>query len=291
MSLTSDRELIIPDYHNNKLLIFGEDGLFQKAIGSEGQGPGEFELISGLYVKEDILYVSDIAQQRISKFNIGSQELLEIISIEGFFYDFLVDDDYIATYSIDDTDKEMIRIHSLEGEKLSKGFKFEDDAHRIFLNRFNLGSITPAPEGDTFFVLYPGSYGIYELNTEMEVINALQTYDYNQYRQKPPSFPGDLNPYEWEEEHIEYAQSFNMNARHFLVEPDIHIIMYFEFRQQEHAPMWLNIYRNDGSVIAEGVEVPKGHQVVATKNDCIFLRTALDYPEDIPRIEEYKIDK
>lgn len=291
MAFNQELDLIIPDHHNNKLLFFDKQGNFQQSVGGEGEGPGEFELINGLFVKDDTLFVSDLSQQRISVFHTQSRDLQEIIPFESYYSDFYIDDSHIITYNYDDTEDEMIRIYSREGEKLSSGFRFENDAHRVFLNRFNLGSITPASDNDSFFVLYPGSYGIYELNPEPEVIHSLETEDYNQFRQEPPSFPGNLNPYEWDQEHIEYAKNFKMNARHFLLEPDIHLILYFEFRQQGTAPHWLNIYREDGSVIAEGVGVPSGHQVVGTKSDQLILRTFIDDQDDVPKLEVYQLSQ
>lgn len=291
MAFDQELDFIIPDHHNNKLVFFDKQGNFQHSIGGEGEGPGEFELISGLFVKDDTLFVSDLGQQRISVFHTQNKDLLETITFEGYYSDFFIDDSHIITYSYDDTEDEMIRIYSREGNKLSSGFRFEDDALRVFLNRFNLGSVTPAFNNGYFYVMYPGSYGIYKLNHKPEVVHSIETEEYNQFRQEPPSFPGDLNPYEWDQEHIEYAKSFKMNARHFMLKPDIHINQYFEFRQEGIAPHWLNIYTEEGSTIAEGVEVPIGYQVVATKDEYVYVRTSIEDPDDIPKLLVYQLSE
>ncbi|MEX0893115.1 MAG: 6-bladed beta-propeller [Gemmatimonadota bacterium] len=63
--LTSDR-LAIADRQLRRILIFSTTGAFQRAIGGEGQGPGEFRNVNRLAVLDDTLYVPDMG--RIQRF-------------------------------------------------------------------------------------------------------------------------------------------------------------------------------------------------------------------------------
>jgi len=60
----------IADTGNNRIVVFDFQGQFQKSIGSQGQGPGEFDMPTGLFIFEDgRIAVADYNNHRIQIFD------------------------------------------------------------------------------------------------------------------------------------------------------------------------------------------------------------------------------
>jgi len=102
IEIDQGRSLIyIADSGNNRILVFDFEGKFQKIIGREGQGPGEFSRPSGLFIFEDGgLAVADHYNKRIHLFD-KSGEFVKLISPKTVdVADLIFLDDKIYTISI-----------------------------------------------------------------------------------------------------------------------------------------------------------------------------------------------
>ncbi|MBR9917534.1 6-bladed beta-propeller [bacterium] len=67
---------------NNKgVHVYQKDGRYLKTIGQNGRGPGEFQTIHNLKIRNDSIYVYDASLGRISVFDIKTHDLINEISI------------------------------------------------------------------------------------------------------------------------------------------------------------------------------------------------------------------
>ena len=62
-------EIYIPDHDDKAIKVFGKDGKFIKAIGREGQGPGEFQYVNDIgWLPDGMMLVMDNRSRRTSVF-------------------------------------------------------------------------------------------------------------------------------------------------------------------------------------------------------------------------------
>jgi hypothetical protein len=70
----------VADHDNKRIQKFNSQGEYLLTIGRKGQGPGEFEYLSGAqFDKEGNLYITDRINKRISFFNLNGKFLKQVI--------------------------------------------------------------------------------------------------------------------------------------------------------------------------------------------------------------------
>ncbi len=87
IELLESGNLAVLDNQLNEILIFDKDGQLLRTIGSEGQGPGEFERARMLDQCGETIGVTDFSQKKVTMFN----ELGEIGNIYSFSTGMLFD--------------------------------------------------------------------------------------------------------------------------------------------------------------------------------------------------------
>jgi len=82
-TVLSDGRIVIANGGTSELRFFGRDGTFERAVGGEGQGPGEFEFLSSLYSRlpGDTLRLFDGATRRITEFD-GTGALVRSVRVD-----------------------------------------------------------------------------------------------------------------------------------------------------------------------------------------------------------------
>ncbi len=70
----------VADYGNDRIAVFDPRGGYERAIGREGEGPGEFQWVQIPEVRNGILTVIDPVQNRVSRFQTDGQ-LIEVIDL------------------------------------------------------------------------------------------------------------------------------------------------------------------------------------------------------------------
>jgi hypothetical protein len=66
----SDNDIYILDYKEKLIYVFNEAGKFQNTLGRPGQGPGEFQYPTSIYIdSKDIVYVLDRSNRRVEVFD------------------------------------------------------------------------------------------------------------------------------------------------------------------------------------------------------------------------------
>ena len=94
----------IADTGNNRIVVFDFQGQFKKSIGSQGQGPGEFDNPTGLFIFEDgRIAVADYNNHRIQIFDRNGVFSKAIKTINARVADLIyVDDKYytVSSYGV-----------------------------------------------------------------------------------------------------------------------------------------------------------------------------------------------
>lgn len=66
--LMPDGRLVVPDAGEHMIRIFGPDGTFERAMGREGKGPGEFSMLTDAWARGDTIEAFDSGTGRITRF-------------------------------------------------------------------------------------------------------------------------------------------------------------------------------------------------------------------------------
>jgi len=95
------RSLIyIADSGNNRIVVFDSQGKFTKSIGSQGQGPGEFDMPTGLFIFEDgHIAAADYNNHRIQIFDQNGVFSKAIKTVNSRVADLIYTDDKYYTVS------------------------------------------------------------------------------------------------------------------------------------------------------------------------------------------------
>lgn len=142
--------IYVADSGNHCVFVFNFMGKFVKAIGRKGQGPGEFDRPTGLYVLADSkLAVADFGNNRIQVFSDSSEFIRSIKPTKVRVADLIFIDDKICTipsfgmsgYSLDMGSKEktqpLVNILDKDGNLLNKIEVHDFPANQPFLRAIN----------------------------------------------------------------------------------------------------------------------------------------------------------
>jgi len=142
--------IYVADSGNHCVFVFNFKGKFVKAIGRKGQGPGEFDRPTGLYVLADSkLAVADFGNNRIQVFSDSSEFIRSIKPPKIRVADLIFIDDKICTipsfgmsgYSLDMGSKEktqpLVNIIDKDGNLLNKIEIHDFPANQPFLRAIN----------------------------------------------------------------------------------------------------------------------------------------------------------
>lgn len=69
VAIGSEGEILIPQEVTGRIRVYGSDGVFMRAFGGKGEGPGEFLSMSAMGWIGDTLWVHDYRQSRVSLFS------------------------------------------------------------------------------------------------------------------------------------------------------------------------------------------------------------------------------
>ena len=84
LALSGDDQLYVCDCMNDRVQVFGLDGSHVRSWGSEGGGPGQFYLPTGLVVDEECVYVCDFGNHRVQVFALDG-DLIAAFVDNGFY--------------------------------------------------------------------------------------------------------------------------------------------------------------------------------------------------------------
>lgn len=273
--VTTKGKFILPDPYTKQIYIFDSEGNFIKSIGNSGRGPGEFEYIRRIKLDNfDNLWVYDPSQLRLSVFSAPDYYFLKSIKVTQRFSDFIVtEDSKVIVYS---TLSDNLISHFNDGGAINQQyFSVKDKLKRIFLGRFQDGGLTYGFDNKSFFVVYPGEFGIRKYSIDGILLSNITTLTIGKnqkFRPITPKFPEKLDPYNYTYEHEEWYNSFLNISQIFVVHPDILLLTLYD-NVTSKVKFFTNIYTQDGQVLAEGITLPNEGRIIGTNIDRVFIAT------------------
>jgi hypothetical protein len=109
--------VFIPDRQGNEILVFDQEGEFQFRFGRTGQGPGEFNLPTGVFVWNDQVLTHEVMTLRFQFFDSKGRFVSSFTSSKPYG-DFLVQNDRIYAAS-------SIQLPSYSGNRLIEILNFQ----------------------------------------------------------------------------------------------------------------------------------------------------------------------
>ncbi len=70
--------IIIMDGKDLKVKVFGADGSFIRSFGTKGQGPGEFQSVLEMFLKNGVISVFDFGNNRVSRFSVEGRHIEDV---------------------------------------------------------------------------------------------------------------------------------------------------------------------------------------------------------------------
>ena len=274
----SKGNLFIVDYERMSVVEFNESGFFISEYGKKGKGPSEFVHIGSTFIDySDNLWVFDFATKRLTQFTGSYSSATEELSFTGHFIDeFVVVDSIIITYS--NYNDFLLHKFDFQARKLEEKLKLDeillsDGRLQIFLARFHGGGLALDRGRNSFYAIYPGTFTIFKFSNSMVLIKAIKSEGLFEYRQNPPPFPSTLDPTEMDDRHIAYYNSFlHVGKLYFLERDDLLVVSVYKEDLWEHlVEFYINVYTDDGVIIAEGLKLPAGYRLVGSFRNYIYL--------------------
>ncbi len=267
--------LILADGYSREILMLDSNGRFEKQIGGAGKGPGEFEILKTIKLdKNDNLWVYDVGLQRLSQFSAPDYTYDSSFNLKGRLSDFIVMDDYIIVY--DPLGDEVLKKYDLDGNKINGTYSFSERELQIFLSRFQIRGLSRGFNENNLFMVYPGEFAIHKYNDDLEFLSKLvprKDTKFNSFQSSPPEFPEFLDPYDYNNSHQDYWVSFNHIYNLFKIEPNILLLQLYSQTKDKTFDFYLNIYDDDGTLIAPGIKLPKESILIGTDEKNIYLTT------------------
>ncbi len=274
VSLDSQGRLVLPDGRNHRVLVIDpvESKLVHK-IGSPGRGPGEVSVMGPVMVDDqDNILIYDVDGRRIGIFDAPDYEYSGSFSLPSSATLILpLSRDDLIVYS--PADQAVIKKFDREGALAAQVLEPQDHRLRLFLGRFHTGGIVASDKGEGFFAIYPEEFSIYHFSQDLDLLATLKSNERSRWRPDSPPFPRSLSPYSFSPTHQEWWDSFLHVARIFSLDAETVAVTLFKSKGQAAERNYLNIYQTDGTVVAEGLEVPYGGQVVAAGRGKLYITT------------------
>lgn len=292
MMLRNSRgDRFVLDGKANKLLMFDSSGKFVKYISQAGAGPGEYMgLVSCVLDKKDNLYLYDLQKMGLLRFSSPGYKYEGLIRLKLTYQDMVfMDDGSIIGYSI--SDPSVIHKMSPDGQLVEKHFTPEDQHFRMFSGRFQMGKFSEIP-GQGILFSYPAEYKIHLFDYNLKPKKVLVARDYNKFIPEPVSFPKDLNPYGFSPKHSKWWGKSIRPAMVIYLKNGFFLKLMLKFSNLS-SQSYANLHHLDGTVYAQGVEVPYNGRIVFSSEGTLYIAEAASLDKDnkiIPlKVHEYQL--
>lgn len=204
----SNNNIYILDSKEKAVYKFSEEGKFQKRIGRQGQGPGEFEKPCSIYIdSKDVIYVLDEINRRVEifdsdsnytksikilEFPIGNHRSINVdnsgnLYISGYYH---ILNTVLAKFS---STGELIRKFDLPIVEYTK-LKFNEHGQRM-VNQYLTGGSLCFDEDKRIFFSYTWPYLIKILTTEgneLSQVNGKSDFNWTPFIFKTDAVNGTL---------------------------------------------------------------------------------------------------
>jgi len=282
IEVSENNKLFIPDWSNQRILIYNSDYEFVNAIGRPGRGPGEFGQLGKVSLSGDTLIAMDI-NRRISIFNLDGEFLhsfiishhhylgsIATIRINGELYIIIAGIQY-------DIDREtllqnatVLHLYDLQGNLIQSFHRIPITIDNVDMSDWYLNFIFVNSIGKYLYLTDPVKYHVYRYSFDEDLTPTKELLiDAPQYfrpinMQVPPEAMRHIFSHPWLEE----------NEKHFVLYG--HILPYglaVVTRTTTPTLYSIDIYDFNGKPIIQGLQI---NEILAGTNryngDLYFLK-------------------
>ena len=156
------------------------------------------------------------------------------------------------------------------GRDVSTVYPLRDKRLRIFQGRARGGGITRDSAGDLFGIL-PSTFELIHLSDDLRLIELLRRPPGNPSAPDSPHFPAHLDPYDYRPAHATWWDSFTHIGPPFVIAPGVILVVVFTSHGLGQSNEFVDVYRTDGSIVAEGLRVPHDGHIVGAGSGKVFV--------------------
>ncbi len=275
LQIDSLGRLLLPDGPNHRVLVIDpEQGEIVQSIGSKGQGPGEFSIMGPMALDgAGNLLIYDIDGRNVSVFTGPDYEFERTFFLSTYVSTLIPDVTEGGTFIYSPYDQNLLKKFDEKGRLVASGFKPADNRLRLFHARFQNGGAVADQRRNSLFAIHPDRFAVLEFDQDLNLVRTLKGKERSTWRPEAPKFPSDLSPYEFSPRHRKWWDSFLHVGRIFMIDSETLAITLFESDGYSNAKNYLSMYRTDGTILAEGIEIPNNGHVVAARDGRIYVTT------------------
>jgi hypothetical protein len=178
-------------------------------------------------------------------------------------------DGSLVTYDPSDEDGAFTRFDNT-GRDVATIYPIRDDRLRIFQGRVRGGGMVRDSAGDVFGIL-PSTFELVHLSDNLRLLELLRRPPGNPLASDSRPFPARLDPYDYRPKHATWWDTFTHIGPLFALEPDVLLVVVFNSHGIGQAHEFIDVYRTDGRIVAEGLQVPHDGHIVAAGGGKVFV--------------------
>lgn len=156
------------------------------------------------------------------------------------------------------------------GREIGSAHPMRDERLRIFHGRVRGGGMAHDAVGDVFGIL-PSTFEVVHLDQDLRVRDLLRGPPGDAWAPDSRAFPAQLDPYDYRPAHAAWWDTFRHIGRPFVVAPGVILVTVFTSHGIGQSEDFVNVYRTDGRIVAEGLRVPNDGHVVGAATGRIFI--------------------
>ncbi len=254
-----------------KIMQFDSTGNFIRFIGSIGQGPGEYQMLTtnAFFDRADNLYLYDFAIQAISIFSYPDYQFLKQIHLKSRVSKIFIDSESnFITFSLYNIDN-LLKKYNKSGELIAETFKAEDDRLRAAMARFNPGGLANVPDLGFLFV-YPDKYYIYLYDYDFTLKKIFKPRHFSKFYPRAESFPQDLDPRDPAYEHSNWWDKFLHPGDIYFLKDKFFLVSLWESKGR-FGKNYINLHDLNGVTYARGLEIPHEGTINYNQGDYVYI--------------------
>jgi len=200
INLNEKGDYLVLDGKAQQVYLFDKYGDLIKPIGRQGEGPGEYRMVSNpIFDKKGNIYVYDIQSYCLVRYSKPNYEYDASFKVNKSIQNIVfTDDNHFIAYSI--SDEFILYKFSLDMSDMKRTFLVEDRNFRAFSARFQLGRLSLIPDKG-ILVSYPEKYKIYLYDNELNIKKIFYPKEFSVFIPQDAHYPKDLSPYDFTKKH------------------------------------------------------------------------------------------
>ncbi|MDH5466481.1 MAG: 6-bladed beta-propeller [Candidatus Aminicenantes bacterium] len=285
IAIDDEERIYISDWKETHIKVFDKDGMYLITIGRKGQGPGEFERISGMQIThQKELLVFDMNMRRLSFFTVDGKliETLSISELRPFKLNMNSKRNFIITsVTLDLMNNQSITEFKIYDANLSLLKTIATPSPRNIFNPFDSFFIWELAKDDNIVYGYNETYELQILDSGGKIIEKIVkeydpvkiTKEEKQEAEKKYSSPNK----------IEYPQ-FRPAYQYFILDDDDRIYVQTFEKTEDGNGYFYDIFDSKGRYVAK---IPLRFTPRILKKDKLY--TIEEDEEGFQMVKRYKV--